>query len=170
MNSKRNNIFTIVLLSVYGLILVWIVLLKASTPAELKYLPCERTLNLVPFHYDVEVGTHFEEVVLNALVFVPFGLYLAMLGMKPWKAILLGFGVSVLFEALQYAFSIGAADVTDLLMNTLGTAIGAGLYLLLRRVCRNAERLNAVLNIVMCVGTALFLLAAAVLLIANAVS
>ena len=87
MTTKRNNIFTIVLLSVYALILVWIVLLKASTVADLKYLPCPRTLNLIPFHYDIEVGTHFEEVVLNALVFVPLGLYLAMLGMKAWKAI-----------------------------------------------------------------------------------
>ena len=168
MNNRRNNIFTIVLLSVYGLILFWIVLLKASTVAELPYLPCERTLNLVPFHYDVEVGTHFEEVVLNALVFMPFGLYLVMLGMKAWKAILLGFCLSLLFEALQYVLSIGAADVTDIIMNTLGTAIGTGLYLLLRRMCRNAERMNAVLNVVMGIGTALFLLAAAVLLIANA--
>lgn len=167
MRAKNSRIFTIVLLSVYGLILVWIVLLKTSTVAELKYLPCERTLNLIPFHYDVEVGTHVEEVVLNALVFVPLGLYASMLGMKAWKAILLGFCVSLLFEALQYALSIGAADVTDLLMNTLGTAIGVGFYLLLRRMCKRPDRLNTVLNIIMCVGTALFLLAAAVLLIAN---
>ena len=168
MNNRRNNIFTIVLLSVYGLILVWIVLLKASTVAELKYLPCERTLNLLPFHYDVEVGTHFEEVVLNALVFVPLGLYLSMLGMKAWKAILFGFCLSFVFETLQYALSIGATDVTDLLMNTLGTVIGVGFYLLLRRIVKDADRLDRTLNIVMCVGTALFLLAAAVLLIANA--
>ena len=168
MSSKQNRIFTIILLCVYALILVWIVLLKTSTVAELKYLPCERTLNLVPFHYDVEVGTHVEEVVLNALVFVPLGLYLAILGMKPWKAILLGFCLSFLFEALQYTLAIGAADLTDLLMNTLGTAIGAGFYLLLRRISKRPDRLNAVLNVVMCVGTALFLLAAAVLLIANA--
>lgn len=168
MSSKQNRFFTIILLCVYGLILIWIVLLKASMVAELKYLPCERTLNLVPFHYDVEVGTHFEEVVLNALVFVPLGLYLSMLGMKPWKAILLGFCLSLLFEALQYTLSIGAADVTDLLMNTLGTAIGAGFYLLLRRISKRPDRLNTVLNVVMCVGTALFLFAAAVLLIANA--
>ena len=167
MNNRRNNIFAIVLLSVYGLILVWIVLLKTSTFAELQYLPCERTLNLVPFHYDVEVGTHFEEVVLNVLVFVPIGLYLSMLGMKAWKAILLGFCLSLLFEALQYILSIGAADVTDLLMNTLGTAIGAGFYLLLRRISKRPDRLNIVLNVVMCIGTALFLLAAAALLIAN---
>lgn len=168
MNNKQNRIFTSILLCVYGLILIWIVLLKTSTITELRYLPCERTLNLIPFHYDIEVGTHVEEVFLNALVFVPLGLYLCMLGMKAWKAILLGLCLSFVFEALQYALSIGAADVTDLLMNTLGTAIGVGVYLLLRRICKRPERLNKVLNIVMCVGTALFLLAAAVLLIANA--
>ena len=168
MKDKRTKVFTIILLSVYGLILIWIVLLKTSKITELRYLPCERTLNLIPFHYDIEVGTHVEEVVLNALVFVPLGLYLCMLGMKAWKAILIGLCLSFVFEALQYALSIGAADVTDLLMNTLGTAIGVGVYLLLRRICKRPERLNKVLNIVMCVGTALFLLAAAVLLIANA--
>ena len=167
MHTKRSRAFTIALLSVYALILIWIVLLKASTPADLCCLPCERTLNLIPFHYDFEVGTHLEEVVLNALVFVPLGLYCSMLGMKPWKAILLGFAVSLLFETLQYALSIGAADVTDLLMNTLGTAIGVVFERLLRRICRDPERLHRALNIVMCVGTALFLLAAAVLLIAN---
>lgn len=166
-NENRNRLFTIVLLSVYALILVWIVLLKASTPADFRYLPCERTLNLIPFHYETEVGTHLEEVVLNALVFVPLGLYLAMLGMKPWKVILIGFGASLLFETLQYALSIGAADVTDLMMNTLGTAIGVGFYLPLQRICKESERLHRALNIVMCIGTALFLLAAAVLLIAN---
>ncbi len=168
MKDKRNRVFTSILLCVYALILIWIVLLKTSTIAELKYLPCERTLNLVPFHYDVEVGTHVEEVVLNALVFVPLGLYLCMLGMKAWKTILLGFGVSLIFEALQYVLSIGAADVTDLLMNTAGAAAGVCLYLLLRRICKGTDRLDRVLNIVMCAGTGLFLIAAAVLLIANA--
>ena len=53
-------------------------------------------------------------------------------------------------------------------MNTLGTVIGVGFYLLLRRIVKDADRLDRTLNIVMCVGTCLFLLAAAVLLIANA--
>lgn len=168
MQRKTERIFTVVLLSVYGLILVWIVLLKTSTVAELTYLPCERTLNWIPFYYDTEVGSHIDEVLLNALVFVPLGLYLSMLGMKAWKAILLGFLLSLMFESMQFVLAIGAADVTDLLMNTVGTAFGAGIYYLLRRLSKRAERLNTVLNIVMCVGTALFLFAAAVLLIANA--
>lgn len=167
MSSKQNRIFTTVLLSVYVLILAWIVLLKLSAIGEWKYLFCERSLNLIPFYYENEVGSHLEEVVLNVFIFVPFGMYLTMLGSDAWKAILIGFGLSLLFEAVQYVCTIGAADVTDLLMNTLGTAIGVGGYLLLRKLCRRSERLNTVLNVITCVAIVLFLLAAAVLLIAN---
>ncbi len=167
MKSRNTRIFTAVLFAIYLLILVWIVMFKASTPADLRYLVCERTLNLVPFHYETEVSSHLQEVVLNALVFFPLGLYGGMLFGKAWKTVLLGFGVSLIFETLQYVLSIGAADVTDLLMNTAGDAIGVCLYLLLRRACKGSDRLDRVLNVVLCVGTALFLLAAAVLLIAN---
>lgn len=167
MESKKTRIFTVVLFTVYLLILIWIVLFKTSAPAEFRYLVCERTLNLVPFHYETEVSSHLEEVLLNALVFVPLGLYGGMLRWKAWQTILLGFGVSLFFEASQYALSIGAADVTDLLMNTAGAATGVWLYLLLRRICRGSDRIDRVLNIVLCVGTGLFLVAAAVLLIAN---
>ena len=167
MANKKDRMFTIVLLCIYGLILVWIVLLKASSPAELKYLPCARSLNLVPFHYDTEVNSHLSETLLNVAVFVPLGLYLGMLGVRWWKTILVGFAASVLFEAAQYAFSIGAADVTDLLTNTAGTAAGVGLYLLLRRVFKHTDRLHRVLNILFCVGTGLFLAFAVFLIVVN---
>ena len=39
--------------------------------------------------------------------------------------------MSFLYEALQYVFEIGATDITDLLMNTLGGIAGAGLLILL---------------------------------------
>ena len=168
MKYRKDRIFTVVLFAVYALILVWIVLLKTSTVSELKDLRCERSLNFIPFHYETEVGTHFAEIVLNVLVFVPLGLYLSMFGVKAWQAIAIGFAVSLAFEAAQYALAIGAADVTDLLTNTAGTAIGVGLYRLLCRMCRQTDRLNRALNIVLCVGTALFLGAAIFLLAANA--
>lgn len=167
MTNKKDRAFTIVLLSVYGLILLWIVLLKASSIAELKYLPCERSLNLIPFHYDTEVSAHWNEVLLNVAVFVPLGLYFGMLGVRAWKAILIGFAASLLLEALQYVFAIGAADVTDLITNTAGTALGACLYLLLRRVFKRTDRLHRILHILLCAGTALFLFFAVFLIAVN---
>ena len=167
MCKNRDRIFTKTLLAVYCLLLVWIVLLKIGAPADLRYLACERSINLVPFHYDVETGTHFGEVLLNVLVFIPFGLLLGMLGIRAWKAILLGSALSLTFEALQYVLSIGASDVTDLIMNTVGTAIGVFSYLLLCRIFKRKERLDRTLNAAACAGIVLFAGFVALLLIAN---
>lgn len=167
MDNKKNRIFTSVLLAVYGVILIWIVLLKASSFADLGYLACPRSINLIPFHYDSEVNSHLREIILNVLVFIPLGFLSGMLGVRVWKSLLIGFSASFAFEALQYAFAIGAADVTDLLTNTAGALLGACAYLVLHSVFRNTVRLHRVLNILFCIGTALFLTFAAFLLIAN---
>ncbi len=167
MENKRNQIFTTVLLCIYTLVLVWIVLLKMSSISDLRYLPCPRTVNLIPFHYDTEVKTHLSEIILNVFVFVPFGFLLGMLGIKAWKAVLIGFAVSFVLEALQYVMSIGAADVTDLITNTTGAALGACGYLLLRLIFRKQDRLNRVLNVLACIGMALFLGFAVFLLIVS---
>lgn len=167
MDNKKNRVFTVVLLAVYGMILIWIVLLKASSFADLAYLPCPRSINLIPFHYDTEVKTHLSEIILNVLVFVPLGIFLGMLGINVWKAVLIGFAVSFVLEALQYFLSIGAADITDLITNTIGAAFGACGYLLLCLIFRKPDRLNRVLNVLACIGMALFLGFAAFLLIAN---
>ncbi len=167
MINKKDRVFTIVLLSVYGLILLWIVLFKASSFADLNYLPCERSLNLIPFHYDTEVSAHWNEVLLNVAVFVPLGLYLGMLGVRAWKTILIGFAVSLFLETAQYIFAIGAADMTDLFTNTAGTTLGACIYLLLRRVFKRTDRLHRVLNILLCAGTVLFLGLAVFLIAVN---
>ena len=163
----KTRIFTILLTSVYGLLLSWLVLCKATLPGEWHTLVCERSINLIPFHYDTEVSAHLSEIVLNVLVFVPFGLFLSMLGVRVWKTVLFGFAASLAFEALEYACSIGAADLTDLLTNTTGALLGACGYLLLCRFFGNREKCNRVLNILACVGMILFLGLAAVLLIAN---
>ena len=36
--------------------------------------------------------------------------------------------LSLSFETLQWIFALGASDITDLIMNTVGGAIGAGTY------------------------------------------
>ena len=167
MKQKKDRIFTIILFSVYALLLVWIVLFKASSISDFRYLRCDRNVNFIPFYYETEVSSHLDETVLNALVFVPFGVFLSMLGVRVWKTVLLGFAASLTFEALQYAFAIGAADVTDLITNTTGALLGACAYLLLCKLFRNREKLNRVLNILACVGTVVFLGFAAILLIAN---
>ena len=46
-----------------------------------------------------------------------------------WMATLAGLGLSLLIESLQLVFHIGIFELTDLLLNTLGTFVGAALPL-----------------------------------------
>lgn len=88
---------------------------------------------MIPFAGSVVINNQldYSEIVLNMVVFIPFGLYLSM--MKPdWpfrKKIILAAGVSLLFEVLQFLFAIGGADITDLIGNTFGGAVGIGFYI-----------------------------------------
>ncbi len=167
MDNKKSRIFSIALLSIYGIVLAWIILFKVLPISEFKYLRAERSVNWIPFHYDTEVNSHLREVLENVLVFIPFGVYLGMLNINAWKTILLGLALSMAFEILQYVFAIGAADVTDLIANTAGAAVGAGIYLVLKRIAGSTGKLNLILNIAACVGTVLFILSAVYLLAAN---
>lgn len=71
-----------------------------------------------------------EENIMNVLVFIPVGILLgcAFLNMKWWKALVIGCGISLSIEVLQYSFNRGFAETDDVMHNTLGCLIGLGLY------------------------------------------
>lgn len=53
--------------------------------------PTFNSLNLIPFHYDREIGTYFHitEILENILIFVPFGMLLKILNINNKKIVLL---------------------------------------------------------------------------------
>jgi VanZ like protein len=68
------------------------------------------------------------DVLANVLLFIPAGVGLGLTGLSPRKAALVGFGVSLVVETLQLTLIPGRdASLSDLLTNTVGAAIGAGL-------------------------------------------
>ena len=86
------------------------------------------------------------ENIMNVVVFVPVGLLLsiAFKQMTWWKALLIGCGISVTIEALQFFFMRGFSEVDDVMHNTLGCAIGflivailKGIWLLQKRYLMN---------------------------------
>jgi glycopeptide antibiotics resistance protein len=92
-------------------------------------------------------------VIENVLIFVPLGIYISMLK-REWSfglRTLVVAATSVAFEAIQYAFSIGRADITDVICNTFGGVLGIGLYAITANLMRT--RTNRVLNIVALVVT-----------------
>jgi len=72
------------------------------------------------------------DIILNVLLFVPFGFIIPCLSKKLahwWAAIPLGLLFSMCIEFTQYSAKLGTADVDDVINNTLGAAIGWLLYL-----------------------------------------
>ncbi len=153
----------------YCIILVWIVLFKLSFSfGDIKALfGMGRSINLIPFYYPAETDFHAREVMLNGIIFAPFGLLLCMLGAGFKKAALIALGTSAALEVCQFALAFGACDVTDLITNTLGALVGAAVYLLMAKLVKNRRKLDKTLLILGTCAAALFAILAIVLIISN---
>lgn len=91
------------------------------------------TLNLIPFAY---IKEDIFPYIANIILFIPFGLLCPLLWRCKrtfWHTVISGFFLSLLIEISQL-FNFRVTDVDDLLMNTLGTAIGFLCFLLIRRI------------------------------------
>ncbi|HEY9293085.1 MAG TPA: VanZ family protein [Microlunatus sp.] len=133
----RGHVVLVVLFVVYLVLLTWLVLWKLEIP----YVGAGalRQIKVVPFVAAAGGGASAPlEVVVNFLLFVPFGLYLGLLapGWRRWKVVAVVAGASLLTEVVQYVLSLGSSDVTDLIVNTAGGLAGIGLIALVRRRLR----------------------------------
>lgn len=74
------------------------------------------------------------ENIMNVVVFISVGLLLgiAFKQMTWWKVLLIGCGISVTIEALQFFFMRGFSEVDDVMHNTLGCLLGYGIITILR--------------------------------------
>jgi glycopeptide antibiotics resistance protein len=97
---------------------------------------------------------------LNALIFVPLGIYIGIL-FERWsinKKLLLFFLVSLVVEGLQYILRIGAFDVTDIATNTLGGIIGLMLFTGIEKAFNNRNKTQKFINVIATAGTVLMIL------------
>ncbi len=93
--------------------------------------------NLIPFS-EFNSGI-LRDIILNTFMFIPFGFMLQMIPKKirPWlPAVAIPFVVSLFIEVCQYVLSLGAADTTDIISNTLGGIIGCTLCIFFDRIFR----------------------------------
>lgn len=97
---------------------------------------------LVPFHtfrnyldgYD-SVHTMLLYVVGNVVMFVPFGLFVQLaLRRRVVLSVALGLLASVTVEVLQLPIWSRSSDVDDVMLNTLGAAVGAALAAVVLRL------------------------------------
>lgn len=64
--------------------------------------------------------------IMNVAIFIPIGVLLGCLSkrLKWWMVALIGVGISLTIEILQYLLKRGFAEVDDVMHNTLGCLIG----------------------------------------------
>ncbi len=112
-------------------------LLFCSTVFFRNVLPA-RKFDLMPFwsykaYLDGE-NFYLAENIMNVVVFVPVGilLWFALRCRCIWYAIMVGAGLSVGIEALQFLFKKGFTEVDDVMHNILGCMIGYGVIALAR--------------------------------------
>lgn len=110
----------------YIVLLLYITLLGRTEPIV-------NSISWVPFESYIGYLNGVQEMlrtcIMNIFLFYPLGLVLGALltKQKCWKLLLAWvacFGLSVMIELSQYIFSIGYAEVDDVIDNTIGSALG----------------------------------------------
>ena len=157
--SENTDRFTKLLLTFYFIMLVWILLFKLGV--QFSYM-ANRQVNLIPFvdlfipNSEVDVS----EIILNTIIFIPLGIYAAAL-FRRWvlgNKILFFVSTSLLFEAVQYIFRIGAFDVTDIITNATGGLVGLLLFKLIKKLFNDSSKAQKFINIIAATGTALVII------------
>ena len=167
---KKGRIVTIIAFAIYLLLLVWVVIFKTQIGLiSFSIHGWRAPINLIPFGQPLMSNGRIDlsDMIYIVIAFIPLGLFISMLRSpkKGWIAVLIGFLLSVLFETVQYVFRIGSADITDVIMNTAGTAIGVLLFMLLRRLLK--DRTEKVLSIVILTLELIFIFGYGAILVMN---
>ncbi len=121
---------------VYLVLLAWVVLWKLETPWIGAAAGLPRPLKLVPFIASGDADASAPvEVIINIVIFVPFGLFVGALAptLAWWKGGGIFLAASLGLETTQHLISTGSFDTTDLLVNTFGGLLGSAICSALRR-------------------------------------
>lgn len=140
--------FSVFLFCTYLIFLAWMIVFKF----DLSILYGRygfASINLIPLAGTAVYGgvLDFPEILFNIVSFIPFGIYMEILFRKAsWIVNLFVIMlVSLVFEVAQYTLLLGVADITDLLANGFGGAIGINIMYVLTSVWR--EKTYARMNI-----------------------
>ncbi len=141
MKSKQNHnpVFLYLISCLYMFALISVILLKYGLETGLG------SLNLVPFQWaSYPKAMAFDNIFGNVAFFLPFGVLcpLVLRKLNAGKTILAGFLLSLFFEIIQIATDTGGADVDDLILNTCGVALGALVFVLLKRFTADDAKLR----------------------------
>jgi len=159
-DDRQTNQLTIALFVIYLGALVWILLFKMGV--HFSYMGTGSSINFIPFSRPVILNGKNDagESVMNVLIFVPLGMYAGILFQR-WqtgKKLFLFFAISFLIEACQYISGLGAADITDIITNTLGGTLGLMIYAGIGKAFRSSVKAQKFINLIATITTVLMIL------------
>ena len=106
-------------------------------PMKIIFYDWASVINLVPFASITQLirftntRVAFENIVGNVLLFMPLGFLLPFLFrrlQRPWPMIWRGAAMSIAIEVTQLLTRARAVDIDDVILNTLGAALGFVVY------------------------------------------
>ena len=101
----------------------------------------------------------FTNVIGNIVIFLPFGVYLALFNpdKRLFKNVLFVFLFSLSVEILQYTLKLGIGDIDDVILNCLGGALGIAAYKILLSIFKDADKVRHLIEILaqMCIRDSL---------------
>lgn len=165
--KKYLDIGLKILFFIYLAALVWIIVFKLQF--SISDIDRVRSINFIPFKESVVVNheINISEIINNAIIFVPFGIYLKMLK-KDWsllKDFLTFLCVSLFFEIIQYVFAIGRSDITDIIENIIGGCTGILIYHIFKWIFK--EKTNKIFYILATIGTVFVLMLLTITILSN---
>ena len=130
MNDKRIKTICLIVFAVYMLIVLRLTIFRSGALFEERQLNLAVFSDLIDVYRNVGIRRFLWLFFGNIGWFVPFGFLLPMLLKKEsfLKIVVMGFMFSFAIESLQFIFRVGVAELDDLILNTLGTAIGYLIY------------------------------------------
>ena len=161
--SKREKILRKimqVIFVVYILLLMRFILFKYAPLTSLwdAFFLRKREYNIIPLKatYQMIRGLSplrlVENIAGNIILFVPFGILLPLAFRVERLTIVYGFAESVFVEIIHLAFAMGAADIDDVILNTLGAVIGYIAYRIINRCIKNREKMLTGMAVLLSVG------------------
>ncbi len=82
-------------------------------------------------------------IILNILLFVPFGFLLPMYSeklKKIYKVVPIGIGTTLIIEIVQYVTNMGIFEIDDVFNNTLGVLIGYCIFMIFNNLIKKQNR------------------------------
>ncbi len=146
-NQKLYRTVLSVIFAVYCLALVYILFCR-SIRFHVSYIDCLKTsYNLIPFksiteyfsrfvNHNINFTTFVANMLGNLLLFFPMGVLLPCFlpKMRGVGFIALGVGMIVSAELIQYFSTLGALDIDDVILNSVGLVVGYFAFVLTSKV------------------------------------